>query len=412
MNYHKLLDFAVDIGYELSMSGAETYRVEESIIRILAAYGEEAEVYAIPNSIIVSITLPDGKPLTRMRRVGLHGNNLDGIQRFSDLSRKICSEKPDADTAYALLESTRRSLVFFSPAVTILGYFLGSAAFGLFFGGSLADALVAGLAGVLTGLCLMFMDRFKANNFFKTILASFVLAMVPYCVNMLGLCPNPDIATTGAVMTLIPGLLFTYAMRDIIFGDTNSGVNRIVQVLLIALGIACGTAGAWSLVSGLWHTPVSESVIDHPFLLECAAGIVGCIGFSILFNIHRMGIVLGCIGGVIGWGAYCIVIALDGSGATAMLVSSAVVAVYAEVMARARKSPAIGYLVVSLIPLIPGSSLYYTMTYMVRGEMADFGNKGFDTIVLTGMMAVGILLISTAVRMINVWKYEIRKKAK
>ncbi len=410
MDYNKLLDFAVDIGYELSMCGAEIYRVEESISRILGAYGVESEVYAVPNTIIVSITRPDGKPITRMRRVGFHGNDLDGVERFSQLSRKICTEKPDADTAYALLGSTRRSMKAYCTPLVILGYFLGSAGFSLFFGGGLIDMLVGGIAGVVTGLCLLFADKFKANNFFKTILASFLLAMVPYGANILGLCPSPDLATTGAVMTLIPGLLFTYALRDIIFGDTNAGINRIVQVLLIALGIACGTSGAWSLVSALWHSPVSAPAIDYGFWVEALAGIIGCVGFSILFNIHGMGILFGTIGGVIGWGTYCIVEALGSTPDIAMLVSSIVAAVYSEVMARVRKCPAIGYLVLSLIPLIPGSSLYYTMTFMVRGDMLDFGTKGLDTVILTGMMAVGILLVSTSVRMWNIWKMEHPKK--
>ncbi len=411
MDYNKLLDFAVDVGYELSMCGAETYRVEESIVRVLAAYGEEAEVYAIPNSIIVSITRPDGKPLTRMRRVGFHGNSLEGVQVFSNLCRDICQEKPDANTAYAMLTAARKSLKTYSTPLLILGYFLGSAGFSLFFGGGLLDCLVGGLAGAVTAVCQMFADKYKANKFFGTILASFFLAIIPYSANILGLCPNCDAATAGAVMTLIPGLLFTYALRDIIFGDTNSGVNRIVQVVLIALGIACGTCGAWSLVSGIWHAPVSAPAIDHSFLVECLAGsIVGITGFSILFNIHRMGILFGAIGGILGWGSYCIVLELGGDDATAMLVSSAAAAVYAEIMARIRKCPAIGYLVVSLIPLIPGSSLYYTMTFMVRGDMLDFGNKGLDTVILTGMMAVGILLVSTAVRMWNVWKFEHHKK--
>ncbi len=411
MDYNKLLDFAVDIGYELSMCGAETYRVEESIVRVLAAYGEEAEVYAIPNSIIVSITRPDGKPLTRMRRVGFHGNSLEGVQVFSNLCRDICTQKPEADTAYAMLAAARKSVRSYSTPLIILGYFLGSAGFSLFFGGGPLDAFIGGLAGVVTALCQMFAGKYKANQFFGTILSSFFLALIPYTASIFGLCPNSDAATAGAVMTLIPGLLFTYALRDIIFGDTNSGVNRIVQVVLIALGIACGTSGAWSLVSNIWHAPVSVGPIDHSFLVECLAGsIIGITGFSILFNIHRMGILFGFIGGIIGWGAYCTVEALTGDDAIAMLVSSAVAAVYAEIMARIRKCPAIGYLVVSLIPLIPGSSLYYTMTYMVRGDIADFGNKGLDTVILTGMMAVGILLVSTAVRMWNVWKFEHHKK--
>ncbi len=410
MDYNKLLDFVVDVGYELSMCGAEIYRVEESITRILAAYDTESEVYALPNTIIVSITRPDGKPLTRMRRVGFHGNDLDGVELFSDLSRKICTEKPDADTAIQLLQEARKSKKGFSTPWTLVGYFFGAAGFSLFFCGGPIDMIVGGISGFITGICLLFADKFRANNFFKTTLASFVLALVPYGASILGLCPDPDSAVTGAVMVLIPGLLFTYAMRDIIYGDTNAGVNRIVQVFLVAIAIAAGTSGAWSVVSGLWGTPDSVPSIDHSFPIECLAGIIGCIGFSILFNIHKMGIVFGCLGSVFGWGAYCIVTAMGGGVAASMLVASAVVAVFAEIMARIRKCPAIGYLVVSLIPLIPGSALYYTMNYAVRGDMSQFGSQLLNTVIQTSMMAVGILLVSTSVRMWAIWKIERKKK--
>ena len=49
MNYNTLLDLATNLGYELAMAGAETFRVEESIQRIMASYGIQTEVFAIPN---------------------------------------------------------------------------------------------------------------------------------------------------------------------------------------------------------------------------------------------------------------------------------------------------------------------------------------------------------------------------
>ena len=55
MDYHTLLELATDLGYQLAMSGAETFRIEESIRRVLAAYGIESEVFAIPNCLTVSI---------------------------------------------------------------------------------------------------------------------------------------------------------------------------------------------------------------------------------------------------------------------------------------------------------------------------------------------------------------------
>ena len=68
-------------------------------------------------------------------------------------------------------------------------------------------------------------------------------------------------------------------------------------------------------------------------------------------------------------------------------------------MARIRKYPAISYLVVSAFPLIPGAGVYYTMNYALRGDMDSFASKGMHTIAIAGVMAVGILLASTVVRL-------------
>ena len=95
MDYNTLLDFATDLGYELAMSGAETFRVEESVSRVLSAYGVESDVFAIPNYLIVTIRTEDRTPITRMRRIGVHGNDLDSVEKYNSLSRRICSQKPD-----------------------------------------------------------------------------------------------------------------------------------------------------------------------------------------------------------------------------------------------------------------------------------------------------------------------------
>ena len=410
MNHDQILDLAVDLGYELSMSGAETFRVEDSISRILKSYGLEPEVYAIPNCIHVSVTLPDGESLSEMRRVGFHGNDLDAVEAFSGLSRRICSQKPDDVTGRQWLNETIANRSHYHWSIQLFGYFMASFAFGIFFGGNLIDALCGGIGGIAVGMSVMFMDKFQANNFFQTFLASIPLALVPYTFSVLGICQRPDMAIIGTVMVLVPGLLFTYAMRDIIYGDTNSGVNRIVQVLLIAVAIACGTAVAWGMSNALWGEPVSAPPIDHSFLVECIAGALGCLGFSLLFNVHGKGIFLCMLGGVVCWGAYCLTIKLGGGEGAATFIASFATAVYSEVMARVRKCPAIGYLVLGLIPLIPGSSIYYTMNYAVRGQMEMFSIQGMKTIELAGLMAAGILLVSTSMRMQQLWKQNHKKK--
>ena len=139
------------------------------------------------------------------------------------------------------------------------------------------------------------------------------------------------------------------------------------------------------------------------------ACMVGCLGFSILFNIHGPGGLLCTLGGVLTWATYMIVIALDGSDILGYLWATIFASVYSEVMARIRKYPAISYLVVSIFPLIPGASVYYTMTHAVKGDMASFADMGMRTIAIAGAIAVGILLVSTAFR---IWAVQMRNRKK
>lgn len=404
MDYPILLELATDLGYELAMAGAETFRVEESISRVLGAYGIHCEVFAIPNYLVVSIQDQDGHPITRMRRIGHHGNNLDAVEKFNGVSRALCNRRPDPQEGLHWLEIARQQCLHYSIPTEYLGYFLGAFGFCFLFGGCFLDAVCAGFCGLVVGYVNRFLDARRANQFFRTIASAFIMAEIAYGMGAFGITDNPDSVIIGALMILVPGLLFTNAMRDIIYGDTNSGINRIVQVFLVAVAIVLGTASAWKGASMLWGTPVSSSGMQYGFLWQGLFALIGCIGFAILFNVHGNGSLLCALGGVLSWWVFLYVQQRTGSDITAYFWSSLFSSVYSEIIARIRKYPAISYLVISLFPMIPGAGVYYTMNYAVQGEMELFAQKGMFTAATAGIMAVGILLGSTVFRMYYEWK--------
>lgn len=400
MDYYLLTDLAATMGYHLAMSGAETFRVEDTIHRILRAYGVECEVFAIPNCVSVSLEAANGKPLMIMRRIGFHGNDLEKLEKLNELSRHICEEQPEVDEAMAWLHQTLAACRTYRTGVFYLGNVLVGLGFSLVFGGTLRDCLWAGVMGLIIGLVTRFMDRQEANPFFSTILASCLMALPAYAAAGLGWLNNPDAAIIGALMILVPGLLITNSMRDIIYGDTNSGIFRIVQVVLSALAIALGTAAAWHLTAGLYGQ-TGSAALSWPAWAQAIAVFVGCCGFCILFNVHGQGMVLCIAGGVTAWMLYLLCGWLGCDVYAANLFAAVFAALYAEVMARVRKCPAMPYLVIATLPMLPGAGVYYTMSMGLEGNMMDAVGKGLETVGVAGSLAVGILLVSTLFRLVN-----------
>ena len=70
------------------------------------------------------------------------------------------------------------------------------------------------------------------------------------------------------------------------------------------------------------------------------------------------------------------------------------VTLYAEVLARVVKAPATVFLIPSIIPLVPGGRLYYTMRAIVDGDADNAKSYAMETIVIALGIAVGIVVIS------------------
>lgn len=398
MDYYLLADMTVQIGYELAIAGAETYRVEETMRRVIAAYGTEGQAFAIPNCVAVSFVAQNTKPLTIMKRVGYHGNDLERIEKLNALSRRICAEVPDLAEAQRWLKETVAGVRSYATGIYYLGNFIAAAGFCCVFGGTVRDWLWAGLSGLIIGFVTRWLDRLEVNQFFSTIAASFLMALPAYIAAGLGWLDCVAVVIIGALMLLVPGLLITNSMRDIIYGDTNSGVNRIVQVLLSALAIAMGTAAAWHITSSLYGQ-TAASTLSYPFWLQAIAIAVACTGFVILFNIHGWGRCLCALGGVVTWMAYLLCGELGLGPYGANFIAAAVAAVYAEGMARARKYPVTSYQVISAVPLLPGAGIYYTMSLGLNGSTQLALQRGFATAGIAGSIAAAILLVSSVVRL-------------
>lgn len=145
------------------------------------------------------------------------------------------------------------------------------------------------------------------------------------------------------------------------------------------------------------------------YVLPCFFAFWACFGFCIIFNIHGSGIWICCAGGSLGWLVYLVAQALGLSGPVAALLAGVAISLWSETMARLRKCPVTGYLLVAFFPLVPGGGVYYAMRSAIAGETRAFANTLMDTLGTAGALALGVLLVSSGVRMGRVLREKRRK---
>lgn len=133
-------------------------------------------------------------------------------------------------------------------------------------------------------------------------------------------------------------------------------------------------------------------------LLAAFSGFLATIGFGVLFNIKRTKLLLAGIGGMLGGVVYYICKQMQYPEALALFCAGVSFAFYSECLARICRTPVTTFVICALIPLVPGKGMYETMRFAVASDAQAALQKGLDTLINAGALALGIILVSTLMR--------------
>lgn len=228
-------------GELLLTTGAEMYRVEETIERMgLAAGFIQVEGFATPTGLFISLHAPDGRVYTRVRRIRQVYNNLATISEINALSRTFSSGQMSVEEMEKELRCLQSQGVPRSTRRHFIGG-MGAIAFTLMYGGSWFEGVLAGIIGTIVMLVGSWLEGHPVP---KVLQAATGAVVASGLVMALGefLTINTNVVTLGSVMVLVPGMLMTTAIRDVLSGELVSGVTRGAEALSIAVAVAMGVA--------------------------------------------------------------------------------------------------------------------------------------------------------------------------
>lgn len=237
-------EFAIDCfllaGRIMMESGAETYRVEDTMLRMARSQNmNDAQTYATPTGIIFSLgkTQP-----TRITSISSRVTDLHRVALVNSVSRKLTSHIITLEEAYDELNKIQKTNYFLPIFLQVLAASLASISFLILFGGQWSDMPAAFLAGGAGHYVVAIAQRLTKVKFFSEFVATLVVGTIASIAQYIGYGTEIDKIIIGSVMPLVPGLLITNAIRDLMAGHFTAGMAKGAEAFLTAFAIGAGIA--------------------------------------------------------------------------------------------------------------------------------------------------------------------------
>jgi uncharacterized membrane protein YjjP (DUF1212 family) len=411
-HFDRVLALALDLCGGLLASGASVNRAEYACQKICLAFGaEEVNVFAFPSIVEASIKLSDGGEVSQMKRIYETFNNFHKVEKLNQLSRDICANKYDLDSARKILDAILADKFYKLPTV-VLGGGTAAGAFSVFFGGDIVDAIPATLIGLLMTYLNFVLSGREFNGYARTFMLSVIggVASIVLCwlIELCGLKCHCSMVMIGTIMVVIPGLLVCNAVRDMLAGDLFSGSFELLNGIITTLAIAAGYGVSMYVLNSIVDiTAPADRTGWVKFAYLLITCIIGSGGFSVMFNLHWKKLII-AMGNII---ATCVVWLIMESYVGNDFLDTLVAALFAafagEVLARVFKAPATIFMVPAIMVFVPGGSLYYAISYGISGSSALATQWGVKACMTFLGIAVGISFITVLFQIIKPMKRKI-----
>lgn len=240
MKLNELAQVAQYAGELLLTSGAEIYRVEDTMQRICNAYGADASAFALPTGIFLTVTR-DNNTITLTSRVTERNNHFTRIADVNSFSRSLAQKHLTYDEAMQRLKgiASKKTYGFW---FRMIASGLTSGVFALIFDGGISDAGVSFFIGMLVFLITVFLRALFNNQIIEYFFSGMSAGALLLCFVFFFPNINTYSVVIGSIMMQLPGVSITNAIRDGIQGDTLSGLSRFLESALFIGALACGIA--------------------------------------------------------------------------------------------------------------------------------------------------------------------------
>ena len=249
----EILILAIYAAEIMVRNGSETYRVEDTILRICKSEGlDYVEALVTPTGILVSIDQSHSSQhhmLTFNKRIQHRQINLEKVSEVNDFSRRFVVKEMSVEEGMKRLRKIDNKKPPYRISVQALFGGVASGFFVLLIGANFMEFLTALLSTILMTFVLGVLIKRELSYFFAHLTGGMIAASLAILASNLHPDIRVNIVIIGGIMVMVPGVAITNGLRDTVAGDLMSGIIRGVEALVIAVSIAFGVG----FVLNVWN---------------------------------------------------------------------------------------------------------------------------------------------------------------
>ena len=282
----------------------------------------------------------------------------------------------------------------------ILGSAVGSAGFCVIFGGGLADAAAAFVAGLLLWVFVLFVSAPYMTKLVGNILGGMFGTLLCILFHKIGFGHSLGNMIVGSLIPLIPGVPFINGIRDLANEDYIAGITRLEDAVLVFLSIALGVsltfiADSWIKGSMLVVNGTEPDAFTALLPCQAAASFLGTLGFGVLFGIPARHYLQAALCATAGWMVYMLLSTGTNVGiASSTFIATLAVALLSRFFAVWFKAPETIFLIPGIFPMVPGGGIFWTALYLVSSRMHEALFSGWSALKVTVAIVLGIVIVS------------------
>ncbi|MDY3006411.1 threonine/serine exporter family protein [Anaerococcus sp. AGMB00486] len=242
---NKLLEISSRAGAMMLKNGAEIYRVEDTVERIIRSFydARDIDVFATFNAMMYSFNV-DGKTYANVKRVKNRGNNLILVDKVNTFSRNFCNHEYSLDQALYELDKIRDSSKI-KKYINIIGAVLASTAFPILVNSknpNFIDLPVTFIVSLITYILFIGVEKKMFGYFIENFIAGLLVSILTIIIGKFVVGFNSANVIVSSMMPYVPGFTLTNSIRDLMSGDSTSGLVGITMSLFVSLALAIGVA--------------------------------------------------------------------------------------------------------------------------------------------------------------------------